>query len=147
MSGVGTGFVREPSGTLVAMRSGGSSQYYLTDVQNSVIGLADTTAKRTATYTYGPYGEQRANSGTQEPFRYTSAYLDPAGLYKVGALYCDSRLGRFTQPDPSRQEDDPYLFTGGDPVSHTNPTGTTFMSFAESASKKIGFASDVISIG
>ncbi|GHD29605.1 hypothetical protein [Streptomyces galbus] len=41
-SGAATGFVREPSGTLVAMRTGGSSQYYLTDAQNSVLGLVDT---------------------------------------------------------------------------------------------------------
>ncbi|MFF9378196.1 RHS repeat-associated core domain-containing protein [Streptomyces griseoluteus] len=123
VSGTATGFVREPSGTLVGMRSGGSSQYYLTDAQNSVIGLVDTTGKRTATYTYGPYGEARTNTGTQQPFRYTSAYLDPSGLYKMGARYYDPALGRFTQPDPSGQENNAYLYAAGDPVSKTDPTG------------------------
>ncbi|MEV6810506.1 RHS repeat-associated core domain-containing protein, partial [Streptomyces sp. NPDC051129] len=118
-----TGFVREPSGNLVSMRSGGSSQYYLTDAQNSVIGLVDTSGKRTAMYTYGPYGEPRTNTGTQQPFRYTSAYLDPAGLYKMGARYYDPNLGRFTQPDPSGKESNPYLYTAGDPINNTDPTG------------------------
>jgi RHS repeat-associated protein len=116
-----TGFVREPSGTLVAMRSGGSSQYYLTDAQNSVIGLVDTAGKRTATYTYGPYGEQRTNTGTQQPFRYISAYLDPSGLYKMGARYYDPNLGRFTQPDPSGQESNAYLYAGGTPSTTATP--------------------------
>ncbi|GEK01550.1 hypothetical protein NHG22_10220 [Streptomyces sp. ATE26] len=30
--------------------------------------MGDTTGKRTATYTYGPYGEQRITSGAQQPF-------------------------------------------------------------------------------
>ncbi|WP_345669848.1 RHS repeat-associated core domain-containing protein [Streptomyces similanensis] len=123
VTGTATGFVREPSGTLVAMRTGGSSQYYLTDAQNSVIGLADTTGKRTATYTYGPYGETRTNTGTQQPFHYTSAYLDPSGLYKMGARYYDPALGRFTQPDPSGKEQNTYLYAAGDPVNRNDPTG------------------------
>ncbi|MEU7088101.1 RHS repeat-associated core domain-containing protein [Streptomyces achromogenes] len=140
VSGTATGFVREPSGTLVGMRSGGSSQYYLTDAQNSVIGLVDTSGKRTATYTYGPYGEPRTNSGTQQPFRYTSAYLDPTGLYKMGARYYDPNLGRFTQPDPSGQEQNPYLYAAGDPVNGTDPTGL-------SAWDVLGTAGDVIQAG
>jgi RHS repeat-associated protein len=123
VSGAATGFVREPSGTLVAMRSGGSSQYYLSDAQGSVIGLVDASGKRTATYSYGPYGEQRTNSGTQQPFRYAGAYLDPSGLYKMGARYYDPALGRFTQPDPSGKESNAYLYAVGDPVNHTDVTG------------------------
>ncbi|WP_279592820.1 RHS repeat-associated core domain-containing protein [Streptomyces liangshanensis] len=122
-AGTTTGFVREPSGTLVSMRTGGNSQYYLTDVQGSVIGLVDATGKRTATYAYGPYGEPRTTTGTAQPYRYTSTYLDPSGLYKMGARYYDANLGRFTQPDPSGKENNSYLYAGGDPVNHTDPTG------------------------
>ncbi len=138
VSGAATGFVREPSGTLVAMRSGGASQYYLTDAQNSVTGLVDASGKRTATYSYGPYGETRANTGTQQPFRYTSAYLDASGLYKMGARYYDPHLGRFTQPDPSGQEANPYLYAAGDPVNRTDPTG--LFGFPEVAGLVLGTA-------
>ncbi|WP_317992359.1 RHS repeat-associated core domain-containing protein [Streptomyces sp. JV180] len=122
-AGTATGFVRGPSGTLVAMKSGGASRYYLTDAQNSVIGLVDPSGKRTATYSYGPYGEQRGNSGANQPFRYTSTYLDQSGVYKMGARYYDPDLGRFTRPDPSGQEANPYLYAAEDPVNRTDPTG------------------------
>ncbi|MGW4924918.1 RHS repeat-associated core domain-containing protein [Streptomyces parvulus] len=118
-----TGFVREPSGTLTAMTSGGASQYYLTDVQGSVIGLVDATGKRTATYSYGPYGEARTTSGTNQPYRYTGTYLDPSGLYKMGARYYDPQLGRFTQPDPSGKESNLYAYAAGDPVNRVDPSG------------------------
>ncbi|MFG3078095.1 RHS repeat-associated core domain-containing protein [Streptomyces sp. NPDC048225] len=127
VSGAATGFVREPSGTLVAMRSGGASQYYLTDAQNSVVGLVDASGRRTATYSYGPYGEPRVNSGTDQPFRYTSTYLDPTGLYQMDARYYDPGLGRFTQPDPAGEEQNAYLYAAGDPVNHTDPTGTSLL--------------------
>ncbi len=149
-SGAATGFVREPSGTLIAMRSGGSSQYYLTDAQSSVVGLVDTSGKRTATYSYGPYGETRANSGTDQPFRYTSAYLDPSGLYKMGHRYYDPHLGRFNQPDPSGQESNPYLYTNGDPVNGMDPTGLLdWKSFAVGAvtTAAIGLAAGVVAVG
>ncbi|MGW5040305.1 RHS repeat-associated core domain-containing protein [Streptomyces parvulus] len=118
-----TGFVREPSGTLTAMTSGGASQYYLTDVQGSIIGLVDATGKRTATYSYGPYGEARTTSGTNQPYRYTGTYLDPSGLYKMGARYYDPQLGRFTQPDPSGKESNLYAYAAGDPVNRVDPSG------------------------
>jgi RHS repeat-associated protein len=39
-----------------------------------------------------------------QPYRYTGAYLDPTGLYKMGARYYDPQAGRFTQPDPSDRQ-------------------------------------------
>ncbi|MFF9894435.1 RHS repeat-associated core domain-containing protein [Streptomyces longispororuber] len=122
-----TGFVREPSGTLTAMTTGGASQYYLTDVQGSVIGLVDAGGKRTATYSYGPYGEARTTTGTNQPYRYTGTYLDPSGLYKMGARYYDPHLGRFTQPDPSGKESNPYAYAAGDPVNRIDPSGLDFL--------------------
>ncbi|WP_374196487.1 RHS repeat-associated core domain-containing protein [Streptomyces sp. b94] len=32
-------------------------------------------------------------------------------------------LGRFTQPDPSGQETNPYLYAAGDSINNTDPTG------------------------
>ena len=139
-SGTATGFVREPSGTLVAMRSGGNSQYYLTDAQGSVIGLVDSAGKRTATYSYGPYGEPRTNTGTNQPYRYTSTYLDPTGLYKMGHRYYDPNLGRFTQPDPSGKETNAYLYGAGDPINHIDPSGLALVD-------ALGPVGDVIQAG
>ncbi|MEU3106195.1 RHS repeat-associated core domain-containing protein [Streptomyces griseoflavus] len=124
-NGVDTGFIREPAGTLNSMTTGGKSYYYLTDATGNVLGLADSTGKRTHTYAYGPTGLPRTTptEAVPQPYRYAGAYLDPTGLYKMGHRYYDPTLGRFTQPDPSGQETNAYLYAAGDPVNNTDPTG------------------------
>ncbi|MFE9181594.1 RHS repeat-associated core domain-containing protein [Streptomyces sp. NPDC007126] len=60
--------------------------------------------------------------------------------------YYDLTLGR-TQPDPSGQEKNAYLYAGGDPINKTDPSGLSLMSFASSAMKKVGVASDIVAVG
>ncbi|GAA1357986.1 RHS repeat-associated core domain-containing protein [Streptomyces beijiangensis] len=119
-----TGFIREPAGTLNSMTRDGKSYYYLTDATGNVMGLVDSTGTRTHTYTYTPAGQPRTTTEqTPQPNRYTGAYLDPTGLYKMGARYYDPNLARFTTPDPSGQETNPYLYAEGDPVNRIDPNG------------------------
>ncbi|MFE6365883.1 RHS repeat-associated core domain-containing protein [Streptomyces sp. NPDC057806] len=124
-NGVDTGFIREPAGTLNSMTTGGKSYYYITDATGNVLGLVDDAGKRTHTYTYGPTGLPRGTTtqAVPQPYRYSGAYLDPTGLYKMGHRYYDPQIGRFTQPDPSGQEANPYLYAEGDPVNRIDPTG------------------------
>jgi len=65
----------------------------------------------------------------------------------MGVRYYDPHLGRFTQPDPSGQEANPYLYAGGDPVNHTDPTGLLSMGQVAEGLGYIGDAFDVVSIG
>ncbi|MEU0227028.1 RHS repeat-associated core domain-containing protein [Streptomyces sp. NPDC006284] len=58
-----------------------------------------------------------------QPYRYAGAYADPTGLYKMGHRYYDPALGRFTQPDPSGQEENPYLYAAGNPINNSDPQG------------------------
>ncbi|MEU7283054.1 RHS repeat-associated core domain-containing protein [Streptomyces sp. NPDC045431] len=130
-AGTDTGFVREPAGTLNSMRTGGKSYYYLTDATGNVLGLVDETGARTHTYAYNPTGRARTTTETiPQPYRFAGAYADPTGLYKMGARYYDPNTGRFTQPDPSGQETNPYLYAAGDPVNRTDPTGLLSLSGA-----------------
>jgi RHS repeat-associated protein len=70
-------------------------------------------------------GKARTTTQTvPQPYRFQGTYLDPTGLYKMGARYYDPTLGRFTQTDPSGKETNPYLAFGADPVDHTDPNGT-----------------------
>ncbi|MFJ2058177.1 RHS repeat-associated core domain-containing protein [Streptomyces sp. NPDC087908] len=46
----------------------------------------------------------------------------------MGARNYDPHLGRFTQPDPSGQETNPYLYAAGDPINHTDPNGLNAVS-------------------
>jgi len=129
-----TAFTRTPGGGLVSMRTGSGSMYYLTDNQGSVIGLVDGQGQKVAGYSYTPYGETRTITGTpagdltqanSNPYRYTSGYLDAtSNLYKLGYRYYDPNQGRFTQQDPSGQEQNSYLYAGGNPINQTDPTGT-----------------------
>ncbi|MEV4999382.1 RHS repeat-associated core domain-containing protein [Streptomyces niveus] len=124
-----TGFIREPAGTLNSMRTGGASYYYLTDATGNILGLVNDTGTRTHTYDYSPTGVPRPGLAETvvQPYRFAGAYADPTGLYKMGARYYDRNLGRFTQPDPSGQDTNAYLYAGGDPVNNTDPSGLAFL--------------------
>ncbi|MCX5387499.1 RHS repeat-associated core domain-containing protein [Streptomyces sp. NBC_00083] len=133
-----TGFVREPAGTLNSMTRDGKSYYYLTDATGNVLGLTDSAGTRVNSYTYTPTGQARTTTEqTPQPYRYAGTYLDPTGLYKMGARSYDPNLARFTTTDPSGQETNPYLYAAGDPVNNSDPTGLSFWSSV----RKIGFAS------
>ncbi|MFJ1895846.1 MULTISPECIES: RHS repeat-associated core domain-containing protein [unclassified Streptomyces] len=90
----------------------------------------DEAGAKVNTYDYNPRGETRAttNESAPQPYRYAGAYQDPTQLYKMGARYYDTNLGRFTQTDPSGQETNPYLYAAGDPVNLIDPDGTDFCS-------------------
>ncbi|MGW7399425.1 RHS repeat-associated core domain-containing protein, partial [Streptomyces cyaneofuscatus] len=77
------------------------------------------------TYSYSPRGVQRATTTEQvpQPYRFAGGYQDPTGLYHFAARYYDPNIGRFTTPDPSGQEENPYLYAEGDPVNRIDPTG------------------------
>ncbi len=44
----------------------------------------------------------------------------------MGARYYQPELGRWTQPDPSGQEANAYLYVGGNPVNFVDPSGLAF---------------------
>ncbi|MGW0131584.1 RHS repeat-associated core domain-containing protein [Streptomyces sp. NPDC003299] len=148
-NGIDTGFIREPAGTLNSMTTGGKYYYYyLTDATGNVLGLADDTGKRTHTYAYGPTGLPRtATEAVPQPYRYAGAYLDQAGLYKMGARYYDPTLGRFTQPDPSGQENNPYLYADGDPVNKADPDGLSALDKLDGIVGKFEDVKDLYDIG
>lgn len=122
--GATTSFVRDPGGTLIAMRGGGNSFYYLFDKLGSVVGLVNNNGVKVNSYSYDPYGVDRGKSEqVANPYEYTGGYLDDAtGLYKLGIRYYDPTLGRFTQPDPSGQ-DAHYSYASADPVNRVDPCG------------------------
>ncbi|XAS68411.1 RHS repeat-associated core domain-containing protein [Micrococcaceae bacterium Sec5.7] len=141
-AGASTSFIRDPAGTLISMRnSAGASFYYTTDALGSVIALTDSTQAKAATYTYDSWGNT-TQTGTQaaaNPWRYAGGYKDdPTGLTKFGARYYAPGNGRFTQPDPSGQEGNRYLYAGASPCNFTDPTGLSACSGLTAAAAGIG---------
>uniref|UniRef100_UPI000515AFEF RHS repeat-associated core domain-containing protein n=1 Tax=Streptomyces purpeochromogenes TaxID=1464077 RepID=UPI000515AFEF len=93
---------------------------------------ADETGTKVNTYAYSPRGVQRAGTTEQvhQPYRFAGGY----------ARYYDPNIGRFTTPDPSGQEKNPYLYAAGDPVNKIDPTGLAFLDV-------LGPAGDLIQAG
>ncbi|MFE2053892.1 RHS repeat-associated core domain-containing protein [Streptomyces sp. NPDC059459] len=112
----------------ISSRTGGHAELY-DDWGKSYCYLTDATGKRTHTYAYGPTGLPRGTTAEAVPqsYRYAGAYADPTGLYKMGHRYYDPTLGRFTQPDPSGQEENAHLYAGGDPINRVDPSGLDFL--------------------
>jgi RHS repeat-associated protein len=125
ISGSTDNYVREPDGTLIALHTAaGASYYYVYDGLGSVVAIVKSDGTKANSYSYDPYGQDRAKSETvTNPWRYTGGYLDGStGLYKLGIRYYDPTLGRFTQPDPTGS-DPQYLYVGDHPTSDMDPTG------------------------
>lgn len=136
-----TGFNREPEGTLNSMTRDGKAYYYLTDALGSVVATADESGTKVNSYSYSPRGVTRSSSSeeTTQPYRFAGGYQDPTGMYHYAARYYDPNIGRFTQPDPSGQEKNPYLYADGDPVNRIDPSGLfSFSDALDIGSKVLG---------
>ncbi len=88
--------------------------------------VSDSSGASQATYTYGPYGNVTASSGTiTNPMRFASQYQDSeSGLYYLRLRYYDFGTGQFISQDPigsvTRQQ---YNYGLDNPLNMTDPTG------------------------
>ena len=116
-------------GRVAVVENGGDLRWQHTDHQGSVIVLTDGAGTVRQINRYGPHGETSAlggSTGVGGIFGYTGREFDPeSGLYQYRARYYSPLLGLFLSTDPIGTKDDPnlYLYTGGDPVNHFDPTG------------------------
>ena len=126
-------FVRTPDGQLIAATTGSTSAYYLTDNLQSTVGIVTSAGAKTASYSYDPYGRTRTATGpnaASNAFRYAGGLYDSTtGATKFGARYYDPNTGRFTQPDPSGQEQNRYSYTADEPIDRSDPTGHGWLSW------------------
>ncbi len=147
-AGQDMGFVREPGGTLNSMTTGDAAYYYLTDALGSVIAMTDEHGNKKNTYAYTPTGTLRASQTSEEvsqPYRFAAGYQDTTGLYHLSARYYDPHTSRFTQPDPSGQETNPYLYAQGDPTNRIDPTGLISLGGIFDAASWTGFIGNALS--
>jgi len=131
-------FVRDPSGTLVAMVDRNANEkdlYYLFDGLGSVAATVRNDQTVDRRYTYDPYGEQTTPDPATDttdinPWRYTSGYYDQTtGMLKLGTRYYMPNLARWTQPDPipgkpwRPHDPQPPRLRRRHPTNTTDPSG------------------------
>ena len=105
--------------------AGGNEQYYYYDGIGNVSDIAGTNGSVTGSYEYDAYGNI-LNNAVPSPHGFsTKEFSRRSGLSYFGARYYDSRIGRWTQPDPLGMINGPnmYVYVNNNPVNNVDPHG------------------------
>jgi RHS repeat-associated protein len=120
------------AGQRVAMRTGSTTSYLLTDHLGSVSGVLDASGALASEQRYLPFGGERPSEGiTETDFGYTGQRnLAAAGLMDYNARWYSQTVGVFTQPDMFSNFMNPqglnrYGYVGDNPLNWTDPSGNT----------------------
>ncbi len=109
---------------LIQITGGGTKTYYHQNHQGSVIATTNSSGAVLNRYTYGPFGESAALTGTTHG--YTGQRYDAeTGLYYYKMRQYSPKLGRFLQPDPIGMEGgmNIYAYVGNSPLLATDSLG------------------------
>ena len=122
-------YTYDPAGVLLARHTATGDDYYLYDGLGSTAAVTGPTGATVNRYTYDPYGTVTTATETiDNPWQYVGAHgyhTDTAtGLVKVGLRYYQPDHARWTQPDPTGQEANSYLYAASDPSNNTDPDGS-----------------------
>ncbi|MEV7045230.1 RHS repeat-associated core domain-containing protein [Amycolatopsis sp. NPDC051061] len=127
-NGANTTYAHDTDSTLTGLvDTAGKHHNAITDYQGSVVALVDDSGAVTATYGYTPYGFNTSitgPAGSANRLRWLGSYQLASSQYLTGYRHYSPVYARFTQPDPTGQEANPYAYGQGDPVNRTDPTGT-----------------------
>lgn len=122
---------RDPSGVPIAFRNNSGALYYvLTDQQDSILHLVNSSGAAVDSYHYTPYGTRITDAETvTQPLGYLGGYTNTGmGLIHFGARWYDPDNGVFTQVDPKPNNTDPladnqYRYASNDPINNSDVTG------------------------
>ncbi len=103
---------------------GTNTKYFAYDGLGSVRQLTDSSASVLLAQTFDPYGNGFSTAGTATTsLGFTGEQTDSNGFVFLRARYYQPGMGRFLNTDPSRQEQNPYLYAAGSPVMFIDPGG------------------------
>jgi len=135
-------------GDLISQTRDGVDSFYLVDGLGSVRGLTDVAGGVVADYSYDAFGNLVGESGDVEnDYLFAGEQFDgELGQYYLRQRFYDSGTGRFTRRDVYEGRiGEPitlhkYLYAGGNPVIHIDPSGLSFdLSFSSfTAAQKLG---------
>ena len=126
-------YIHTPGGTLLYSieAADNSRQDYHFDEMGNTIFVTDNAGTVIAAYTYTPYGQPIASTGSLDnPFTWQGRYGvmdDSNGLYYMRARYYDSITGRFISRDTvksiSPKSVNPYQYALANPMRFIDPSG------------------------
>jgi RHS repeat-associated protein len=118
------------NGEVIAEKRNGSRRLYVPDPLGSTVALLDNTQTQVDTFTYWPYGEVRASTGTtQPPYQFVGTkgyYTDGVGRTYVRARYLHTPKGRWLTQDPiglGSGDWNLYRYIGNMPVLTADASG------------------------
>jgi RHS repeat-associated protein len=91
---------------------------------------------------YDVWGQVRQQSGYPSAYTYTGQEWDDensTNLFYLHARYYDPVLGRFTTPDPIKDDWTPYSYVRNNPIAYNDPTGMgAFFNFSPPQGADLG---------
>jgi RHS repeat-associated protein len=104
------------------------TQYFLSDMLGSTVGLTDSSGALQTDYTYGAFGKTSSSGASSaNSFKFTGREDDGTGLYYYRARYYSPTLGRFVSEDPlgfAAGDVNLYSYVGNSPTNGIDPMGT-----------------------
>jgi RHS repeat-associated protein len=110
----------------ISQQSGNASEYFLGDALGSVRQMTDQAGAVTYAAAYDPYGVVTHSGGasnTEYGFAGEATSGDSTQLLYLRARYYNPADGRFLTKDPSRLENNLYLYTRANPINRVDPSG------------------------
>ena len=122
-----TSYLYDDAGTPIEqVDTAGVALYYGHDQYGSTRLLSDATGAVAATFTYDPYGNLTAHTGTADtPLRWNGQYQDTdTGLYYLRARYYDPTTAQFLTRDLlAALTQNVYGYANSDPLNTSDPSG------------------------
>ena len=121
-----TNYIYGPGGLPIEQIAGGVTSWLHHDQLGSTRLVTNAAGAAVAGYTYDPYGNLVASSGTASTaFRFAGQYLDTeSGFYYLRMRYYDPATAQFLSRDPAVSlTRSPYGYVAGNPLNVSDPLG------------------------
>ena len=132
----------DENGSVLGITYGGENYYFRKNFRNDVLAILNASGEVVVEYSYDPWGNILAVTGTlastlgaDNPFRYRGYYYDTeTGFYYVSSRYYDPEVGRYLNADGYVSTgqgilgNNMFAYCGNNPVNNCDPSGQFFIS-------------------